>query len=163
MLGFLVPVGGGDSIPLLRDSLTVGRRDDCDITLKFSNISGHHCELFCKDGFWYVRDLDSSNGTRVNGARVQEKYLPPGAEIAFAKNKYKIEYSPKENGATAAAPADADAGGESPEEISRNIFGKSLLERAGLQRDTQFSRERDFKDRKRYDMEDNSPGQFRDY
>lgn len=163
MFGFLVPVGGGESIPLMRDSLVVGRRDDCDITLKFSNVSGRHCELFCKGGFWYVRDLESSNGTRVDGVRVEEKYLPPGCVIAFAKNKYKIDYSPKANGATTDAPPDADESGENPENLVRNIFGKSLLERAGLERNTRFSRERDFKGPKRFDVEDDSAGQLRDY
>ena len=38
--GELVPVGGGDPIPLIRPILTLGRRESCDICISFPNISG---------------------------------------------------------------------------------------------------------------------------
>lgn len=43
--GELVPVGGGDTIPLTRPQLSLGRRRSCDIYLDFPNISSIHCEL----------------------------------------------------------------------------------------------------------------------
>ena len=162
MLGFLVPVGGGDSIPLLKSNLIVGRRDECDITLRISNVSGRHCELYSKDGFWFVRDLQSSNGTKVNGVRVQEKYLPPGCEISIAKNKYKVDYTAPKGVTPPETDTryDQNAASVDPEAIYKSIFSKSLLERAGLVRSGQedaprFSREKDFEDAKRYDLEDN--------
>src|SRR5262245_53444014 len=60
--GELVPVGGGDNIPLIRETLTIGRRESCDIRLPFPNLSQLHCELSFKDGYWYIRDLNSTNG-----------------------------------------------------------------------------------------------------
>src|SRR5437660_927770 len=63
--GELVPIGGGDSIPLIRPALTVGRRESCDICINFPNISGVHCELNFRDGYWYIRDLNSTNGIKV--------------------------------------------------------------------------------------------------
>ena len=45
MLGELVPVGGGDPIPLIKEKLLVGRRESCDIVLRFANVSAHHCQL----------------------------------------------------------------------------------------------------------------------
>lgn len=158
MLGFLIPVGGGDSIPLLKDSLVVGRRDECDVTLRFSNVSGRHCELYCKEGFWYVRDLQSSNGTKVNGVRVREKYLAPGTEIAFAKNRYKIEYDVPKSGKPTDPAAGEDVENVDPDHLYQSIFSKSLLERAGLVRGgdeeaPRFSRERDFEEKERYDLE----------
>ena len=62
MYGELVPVGGGDNIPLLRASLTIGRRESCDIVLRFSNVSGQHCQLtmendFLKKTLRHFRDL----------------------------------------------------------------------------------------------------------
>src|SRR5262249_3113439 len=65
--GELVPLGGGDSIPLQREALVIGRRESCDIRMPFPNISGQHCELNFKDGYWTVRDLNSTNGIKVNG------------------------------------------------------------------------------------------------
>jgi pSer/pThr/pTyr-binding forkhead associated (FHA) protein len=46
-------------------SIIVGRADDCDIVIKDEYASPRHCEIF-KDGRgWLVRDLGSTNGTRV--------------------------------------------------------------------------------------------------
>src|SRR5205823_5030111 len=74
-LGELVPLGGGDTIPLVREVMTVGRRSTCDIHLNFPNVSGQHCEFSYKNGFWYVRDLGSQNGTKVGGERIMKRLL----------------------------------------------------------------------------------------
>ena len=78
MYGELIPLGGGDPIPLLKKTLLVGRRESCDIVLRFPNVSAHHCQLFLNGGYWYVHDLKSRNGVKVNGNRVSEKRLDPG-------------------------------------------------------------------------------------
>src|SRR5262245_8444542 len=89
----LVPVGGGDPIPLLKSPLVIGRRESCDICLRFPNVSGKHCELFLTDGIWNIRDLGSTNGTKVNGQQVPVKALRPGDEITIAKRRFTIQYS----------------------------------------------------------------------
>ena len=125
MYGQLVPQGGGDVIPLLARNLLVGRRESCDIVLRFSNVSAHHCELQVKEGYWWVKDLQSRNGTKVNGVRVTERYLEPGDLLSVAKHKYQIQYSPQELGATGPPPI---------ESLQEEIMTKSLLQRAGLER-----------------------------
>ncbi len=125
MYGELVPLGGGDPIPLLKKKLVIGRRENCDIVLRFPNISSRHCELVLQSVYLYIQDLYSRNGIRVNGTRVQagEKRVMPGDTIAFARHKYELRYDPAKLGAVGAPPPDDDA---------KQIFGKSLLERAGL-------------------------------
>jgi pSer/pThr/pTyr-binding forkhead associated (FHA) protein len=123
-VGELVPVGGGDPIPLKRGTLTIGRRESCHISLKFPNISGLHCELAYKDaGFWQVRDLGSTNGIKVNGERVLNRALRPGDEIAIAKRKYKIQYN--------LTPA-GEAAIEAVLSADEDVFSQSLMEKAGL-------------------------------
>lgn len=117
MLGALVPCGGGDTIPLTGEKLLIGRRSHCDISLRFSNVSSHHCEMEWKDGYWYLRDLGSSNGTKVNGMRIETKVVMPGDEIMISKHAFTIDYTV----ATDAPP---------PEEESP--LGMGLLEKAGL-------------------------------
>jgi adenylate cyclase len=89
----LVPVGGGDPIPLLKTPLVIGRRESCDIPMRFPNVSGKHCELSLVDGVWQIRDLGSTNGTKVNGQQVSLKWLRPGDEITIAKRRFTIQYS----------------------------------------------------------------------
>jgi len=122
MLGELVPLGGGDTIPLLRPHLTIGRRDGCDVALQFANVSSRHCELEFINGYWMVKDLNSSNGTKVNGVRVKSSWIFPGDELAIAKHRFKIDY---DIAADAAPPPPLDNG--------ENVQ-MSLLEKAGLAR-----------------------------
>ena len=126
MYGELVPVGGGDTIPLLKPVLTIGRRESCDIVLRFANMSGQHCQLLLENGYWFVQDMNSQNGTKVNGNRIVRKRLDPGDLLSMARHKYNIQYSPTELGANGPPPED-DA------ELEQ-VLSKSLLERAGLQR-----------------------------
>ena len=133
MYGELVPVGGGDPIPLLKDRLLVGRRESCDIVLRFANVSAHHCQLTMDGGYWFIRDFNSRNGVKVNGSRVERKRIDPGDTLAVAKHIYEIQYSPEENGAVGPPPPDDD--------FVADIMGRSLLDRAGLdRRDDQSNR-----------------------
>lgn len=122
MFGELVPQGGGDPIPLLKKKLLIGRRDSCDIALRFPNVSSRHCELEMQDGYWLVRDLGSSNGTKVNGVRVRAKWILPGDEVAVAKHRFKIDYDVRPD---APPPPPLEEGDD-------NIMGMSLMEKAGL-------------------------------
>jgi adenylate cyclase len=125
MYGELVPSGGGDPIPLLKQSLLVGRRESCDIVLRFSNVSAHHCQLDIVGGYWYVQDLKSRNGVKVNGNRVHEKRLDPGDVLSVAKHSYIVQYSPVENGAVGPPP---------PDRTESDIFSQTLLERLGYEK-----------------------------
>jgi pSer/pThr/pTyr-binding forkhead associated (FHA) protein len=124
----LVPVKGGDPIPLLRPKLVIGRRESCDICLRFPNISGRHCELSFQDGYWTIRDLGSTNGVRVNDDRVNQKNLLPGDRVSIANREFTIEYSA--------------AGTNTLNELMEdNIMDQPLLEKAGLIRPRRERRE----------------------
>jgi len=121
--GELIPTLGGDPIPLVRETLTIGRRESCDIPLKFPNVSGVHCELSFRNGYWHIRDKGSTNGIKINGNRVVEKYLHPGDKITIAKRTWVIQYQ-------------LLAGRQTLEEMedAEDVMGQPLLEKAGLQR-----------------------------
>ena len=154
MYGELIPVGGGDPIPLLKKSLRVGRRESCDIVLRFPNVSAHHCQLTLDGGYWYIKDLNSRNGVKVNNLRVTEKRVDPGDIICIARQKYEVQYSPAELGAVGPPP---------PENQSSDIFSRSLLERAGLTKeDSDDERSRQGTRTSRYEVMDDGEGQIRD-
>jgi FHA domain len=61
----------GHVVPLL-DLVRIGRASDCDLILDQAGVSRHHAELLKLDAATYeLRDLDSTNGTRVNGVPIQ--------------------------------------------------------------------------------------------
>ena len=126
VLGELVPIGGGDSIPLARPVMTVGRRESNDICLRFANVSGQPCEFAYSLGFWTVRDLNSQNGVKINGDKVlttEPRPLRPGDAIQISSHKFKIEYHIEEE-AREHLQQKLDQG--------EDIFSQSLMEKAGL-------------------------------
>jgi predicted component of type VI protein secretion system len=154
MYGELIPQGGGDPIPLLKKQLLVGRRESCDIVLRFANVSAHHCQLYVNGGYWYVRDMKSRNGVKVNGIKVQEKRIDPGDQLSVAKHKYELTYSPSDLGAVGPPPAD---------DLPAEIMNESLLSRAGLTAPPKAPPTRDSRKDggfRRYDVLDDSAGQI---
>ena len=90
----LVSLEGGPAVELAKDLTVVGRDDDCDVRLDHRSISKLHCLLVRTDGLLFLRDLGSTNGTKVNGQRVVRGALLPGDELSFASEKYRVEMGP---------------------------------------------------------------------
>jgi signal transduction histidine kinase len=68
-------------IPLRALQVTVGRSGACDVTLSDRKVSARHFEVVRAGQHFILRDLDSTNGTFVNGRRVSEAMLRIGDEI----------------------------------------------------------------------------------
>src|SRR3954463_13096593 len=124
-LGVMLPLGGGDPIPLKKEELVIGRRPNCDIRLDFENISGKHAILKFIRGTWHVRDLGSTNGTTVDGLRISSEHgLLPDNELGVAGHFFRLEYD-------AAAPTSVmDANMMLEEELAESPRLHSLMELA---------------------------------
>ena len=123
--GELVPQGGGDSIPLTRSPLTLGRRESCDICLQFPNVSGKHCELIFKEGLWLLHDLNSTNGIMVNDARLDpgaKRVLLTGDVLTIASRSFTIQYD------QTGRASDFDESGDD----MATLLSMPLLEKANL-------------------------------
>jgi pSer/pThr/pTyr-binding forkhead associated (FHA) protein len=67
----------GQSFELTNEQYTIGRTEACDICIPDPTISGHHCTLLAtEDGNYAVRDEGSTNGTRVNGVKLENEIQP---------------------------------------------------------------------------------------
>lgn len=60
----------GQELPLQGDVLTIGRSPDSSLVIQDDYTSTHHARLETRGGVWLLRDLDSTNGTTLAGARV---------------------------------------------------------------------------------------------
>jgi len=91
----LIPAAGGDPITIDKEITIVGRQaEHCDIVLTRKSVSKIHCVIARTDGLLFVRDLDSTNGTKVNGQRIIRGALLPGDQLAFAGEKFKVHLGP---------------------------------------------------------------------
>jgi len=76
------------TIPLSEGEVTIGRDASNGIAVVDPSVSRKHCMLSAQDGRFRVRDLDSRNGTLVNGATVEEQWLQHGDEIAAGDSSF---------------------------------------------------------------------------
>ncbi|RKX70728.1 hypothetical protein DRP53_04015 [candidate division WOR-3 bacterium] len=81
------------SLPLEKDSYLIGRATDCDLILPSPGVSRHHARLRKEGEGYYLEDLDSTNGTRVNGGEIKCARLKPGDEIEICD--YKLVFDLK--------------------------------------------------------------------
>jgi len=105
--GDLMPIPKGRPIPLTRGVMRVGRCQSCDIVLAATTVSREHAELRIVEGRWHVKDQGSTNGTKVNGDRVNQAELHSGDVIGFGLEKYMIVFSATALGAVGTAKSDA--------------------------------------------------------
>jgi transcriptional regulator with GAF, ATPase, and Fis domain len=85
----------GTTLPL-RDRLAVGKAPDNDLVLPDDTVSRHHCELLREPAGISVRDLGSTNGTKVEGARIQAATLPPGTVLRIGEVEVALRvHAPK--------------------------------------------------------------------
>lgn len=77
--------GSGRRIEVMAAPVMVGRGRDNDLCLPHDTVSRQHCMVWCEDGIFRVRDVGSTNGTRVNGALVQEAALDDGDSVVLGE------------------------------------------------------------------------------
>jgi pSer/pThr/pTyr-binding forkhead associated (FHA) protein len=90
----LVPINGDPPIPITRDVTVVGRREFCDVQVNDPSLSKRHCVLIKTDGLLVIRDLGTTNGTKVKGQRVRWAALLPDDRITLGSYKMRVYLGP---------------------------------------------------------------------
>lgn len=83
----------GDRFTLDEAIVSIGRMSDCNLVLADPNVSRQHAEIRPDGDGYKVVDLDSTNGTKVNGIRIREHVLADGDEISFGNTVVQFEAS----------------------------------------------------------------------
>ena len=90
MPAHLLSLTDGPSILIDKPILLFGRHEECDVQLNSKKVSRRHCCVAQVNDYLVVRDLGSTNGVRINGARVVEGKLVPGDELQIGNFKYQV-------------------------------------------------------------------------
>ena len=88
----LLALTDGPSIVLDKPILLLGRHPECNIQIDSRKVSRRHCCIAQVADYLVVRDLDSTNGIRVNGVRVQEGKLHHGDELTIGNHRYQVSW-----------------------------------------------------------------------
>jgi predicted component of type VI protein secretion system len=97
----LVALDEGPSILLDKPILLLGRHPECDIQIDSRKVSRRHCCIAQVSDYLVVRDLGSTNGIRINGARLVEGRLSADDELTIGNFRYRVTWDAV---AAAAAP-----------------------------------------------------------
>jgi pSer/pThr/pTyr-binding forkhead associated (FHA) protein len=87
-------VSGGPDIPVDSPLILIGRHPQCDARLDSDWVSLRHCVLTEEAGEVFLRDLVSTNGTWINGRRVERGRLRQGDEMMIAHIRYRLVEGP---------------------------------------------------------------------
>jgi hypothetical protein len=83
---------GGKRLIVGPGGATMGRSRQCDVTVDDANVSRTHAEVRPRGGSWVLSDLGSTNGSRLNGHRVEgSEVLKPGDEIELGTTVLRFE------------------------------------------------------------------------
>ena len=74
-----------------QDELMLGRHPSCDVVLSALSVSRRHARLRYGDGRWTLCDLESTNGTKVNGVRVGRCALRPGDRLSLGSERLVVD------------------------------------------------------------------------
>ena len=74
-----------------REELVIGRHPNCDIVVANETVSRRHAQLIFRNGEWIVHDLDSTNGTRLNGEFVGRCRLRPGDQLGLGNQLLRVD------------------------------------------------------------------------
>jgi hypothetical protein len=84
----------GERIPLAAQAVVIGRMPGCDVVLADANVSRRHAEVAPSGTGFVVRDLGSTNGTKVNGLRIEtERNLNGGDIVSVGNTHLRFEIS----------------------------------------------------------------------
>jgi len=81
----------GRSHELKVEKTTIGRVDDNTFPVPEASVSSHHCEILLKGNDVVIKDLNSTNGTFINGEQVTESVLKPGQILRVGKIEMRLE------------------------------------------------------------------------
>ena len=99
----------GRSYELKVDKTTIGRVEDNTFQIAESSVSSHHCEILLRGAEVFVKDLNSTNGTFIDGEKISEGVLKPGQVLRLGQIEIRLE-----SGAAPAPPAPAPAAAPAP-------------------------------------------------
>jgi pSer/pThr/pTyr-binding forkhead associated (FHA) protein len=107
----------GRACELNTDRTTIGRVEDNTFQIADASVSSHHCEVHLRGSEVFIRDLNSTNGSYINGEKVTEQVLKPGQTLRLGQVELKLEVegmAAASSGTSATSATSASAAGATP-------------------------------------------------
>jgi serine/threonine protein kinase len=89
---YLVAEKTGKQVRITGKTTVIGRASECDIILRVADVSKRHCQILLTREGVFLEDLDSANGTRINGEAVARTQLQDGDVLEIAGHLFTIRF-----------------------------------------------------------------------
>jgi predicted component of type VI protein secretion system len=106
------------------DKTTIGRVEDNTFQIPEPSVSSHHCEVLLRGTEVVVRDLNSTNGTYINGEKITEAPLKPGQVLRLGQIEMRLETD-----AVGATPTGASAPAPTPTPMKKPADQTLVMQR----------------------------------
>ena len=119
------------NFPILKDKMIIGRSQDSDLPLVDNTVSRQHAEIIKVKKGYFLNDLGSYNGTKVNGKPIQSVYLKPGDKIQIGLTKLTLllnAQTPDKTSDSVVMTMDSDYGSDGQQIVQSSpleTFGES--------------------------------------
>jgi len=107
-----------------KHAVVIGRARDCSLQIAHPLVSRHHAALFPEDGQWWIRDLQSSNGTLVAGRAIDKLPVTGAMTVRLGAEGPQLRLTPP-------LPPESAAPTDSLVDLSRRYFGNRESDQAG--------------------------------
>jgi pSer/pThr/pTyr-binding forkhead associated (FHA) protein len=118
----------GEVIPIRKFPFVVGRNKGCHLHAASEFVSRRHCEITLQDDKFQIADLDSTNGTFLNGQAIKEQELGPGDRILVGPLEFVVDL---ETGESAHEWKPEPEKKSSPERVDEEAIADFLLAQEG--------------------------------
>jgi pSer/pThr/pTyr-binding forkhead associated (FHA) protein len=116
--------------PLPSSVTVIGRRHSCDLCIPLMSVSRRHCQLNSDDGVLKIRDLNSRNGTYLNGKRIKEAVIQAGDSIKIGPLTFVLQIDGQPQ--TIAEPASSAQSSSRQDVAAEDIIDEQLDDFAEL-------------------------------
>jgi predicted component of type VI protein secretion system len=119
------------------DKTTIGRVEDNTFQITDPSVSSHHCEVLLRGADVVIKDLNSTNGSFINGEKISETVLKPGQTLRLGQIELQLltEGMPipePKAPAPAAAPAPASSAPAAPGPMTRKAMDSTMVVPRGV-------------------------------
>jgi len=114
------------------DKTTIGRVEDNTFQIAEPSVSSHHCEVLLRGSDIVVKDLNSTNGTFINGEKVTEKTLKPGEVLRLGQIEMRLEVEGAPGAAPAPAASAASAASDTPAPGGKKAVDQTMVMQRGV-------------------------------
>jgi pSer/pThr/pTyr-binding forkhead associated (FHA) protein len=119
----------GRTFDLSVECTTVGRVEDNTFQIADASVSSHHAEIVLRGPDIVIKDLNSTNGSFINGDKITEAVLQPGQTLRFGQVELKIDDGKELPAPAAPAPIPPPTSTPAPASAKKQVDATMIITR----------------------------------